>query len=271
MWSRRGNENCRRDGENGEEGMEEDWIMERMRGWQRRRGTERSTREETRVMGFFLHSCSIPLFFRLKTIATLSAMSEPEVVASAFHRQAAIHSSGSSQPIGNQRGRAAVQRVPRNVSAIDLFPGWPIPSSQSTPKSLFYSPPHYLHCSLLSPSVFQLVVLKVWRVWWGGRVRRGCSLTLNKPRRPHKRAEGLLPNKNTVSHLPECQTLSVTKRQPEFDNRNSISALWMWLGGQSMSEICFSFSQGDQWDFCQIPAHLDGINTCLYWLTVMHN
>lgn len=70
MWSRQGSANCTRVGENGEEGLVEDWIMERRReGWQR--GRERSTGEETRVMGFCLHSCSIPLFFRLKTIATL--------------------------------------------------------------------------------------------------------------------------------------------------------------------------------------------------------
>lgn len=50
-----------------------------------------------------------------------AATSELEV--DAFHRQAAIHSSGSSQPIGNQRGRATVQRATKNVSAIDLFPG----------------------------------------------------------------------------------------------------------------------------------------------------
>lgn len=66
--------------------------------------------EECRVMGCFLHSCYIPLFFRLQTIATLSPMSEPEVAASAFHRQAAIHSSGSQYATKRQsRGPASPQ------------------------------------------------------------------------------------------------------------------------------------------------------------------
>lgn len=121
-------------------------------------------------------------------------MSEREVDASAFHRQAAIHSSGSSQPIGSQRGRARVQPATKNVSAIDLFPGWPILSSHTT--SFFPFPAIYTVPSSLPPYSSWLYL--VWRVWWGGRVRRGCSLTLNKPRRPHKCTEGLLPNKNTL-------------------------------------------------------------------------
>lgn len=56
---------------------------------------------------------------------------------------------GSSQPIGSQGGRAPVQLVPKNVSAIDLFPGWPLLSSHSPQTSLFLSPPSHSPCCLL--------------------------------------------------------------------------------------------------------------------------
>lgn len=116
--------------------------MERMR-----EGLAEKEREYWRgsqSYGFSLHSCSIPLFFGLQTIATLSEMSEPEVVASAFRRQAAMHSSGSFQPVSNQRGRAVLQRVPRTYRLLICFQDDPFGARIPPPDlslSLFFSLP----------------------------------------------------------------------------------------------------------------------------------
>lgn len=55
---------------------------------------------------------------------------------------------GGSQPIGSQGGRAPIQQVPKNVSAIDLFPGWPLLSL--APPQPLCTPPHSLVLSLCS-------------------------------------------------------------------------------------------------------------------------
>lgn len=57
--------------------------------------------EEKRVMDVFLHSCSIPLFFKLKQLPLCAAARELEVIASSFHRLVWWIPLGSSQPIGS--------------------------------------------------------------------------------------------------------------------------------------------------------------------------
>lgn len=212
MWSRQGSANCTRVGENGEEGLVEDWIMERRRGgWQR--GRERRTGEETRVMGFCLHSCSIPLFFRLKTIATLCrderargrCLCLPYAGCDTFlwqlpaNRQPKRKSHG---PTSHQECISYwfVSRMTHSELAYHLF---------FSPFSAIYTVP-----SSLPPCSSWLYL--VWRVWWGGRVRRGCSLTLNKPRRPHKCTEGLLPNKNTLLLISLSAKHSQRQREQEI-------------------------------------------------------
>lgn len=69
-WSRQVNRNCMR--EWGEGLNHVDWLEGEMgRVWERDTKKGKHTRGKERVMGFFLHCCSIPLFFQLKTIATL--------------------------------------------------------------------------------------------------------------------------------------------------------------------------------------------------------
>lgn len=119
------------------EGKEKEKEGERWAQMRRETKNERESMEEKeRVMGFFLHSVSIPLFLQTQTIVPLweSWRSLPLL---SIGRSRYIPWS-CSQPIGSQGGRAPIQLVPKNVSAIDLFPGSPLLSSHSPIFLLFF-------------------------------------------------------------------------------------------------------------------------------------
>lgn len=128
--------------------MDSEWESERQkkheRVWRKRKSYG--------LLSTFLHH---PPFLQAQTIATLCHCERAggHCLCFSIGRLRCIPR-GSSQPIGSQGGRAAVQLVPKNVSAIDLFPGWALLSSHFPKNSLFYPPfstVSVLSIRLLSP------------------------------------------------------------------------------------------------------------------------
>lgn len=170
--------------------------MERGLEREGKRETKRSMRGKERIMVFFLHSGS-PFSSNSKQSPLCAAIREMEVIASAFHRQAPIHSSGQLPPNRQPRRKSSsptrlqecsshvfVSRMtllsshqnpppPKHayiLRAVSLPLRFPFTApSVSPPLPLFHHVVFTLSpcCRLLSLpalSVLQLVVLKVWSV-----------------------------------------------------------------------------------------------------------
>ncbi|MEQ2240489.1 hypothetical protein ILYODFUR_015523 [Ilyodon furcidens] len=158
--------------------------MDRRR--QRQKHEAQEGTEEKKVMSFFLHSCSIPLFFQLIQLPLCATARELEVIASAFHRQAPVHSSeqlpANRQPRRKSSSPASPQECISRWFASRTTPPLLTPpqtsrfhsplldiltavSSSSLPPP-FFSPS--LPLSLPALSVMQLVALKVPGCFGGG-------------------------------------------------------------------------------------------------------
>lgn len=112
--------------------MDSEWESERQKKKHER--VWRKRKSYGLLSTFLLH----PPFLQAQTIATLCHCERAggHCLCFSIGRLRCIPR-GSSQPIGSQGGRAAVQLVPKNVSAIDLFPGWALLSSHFPKNSLF--------------------------------------------------------------------------------------------------------------------------------------
>lgn len=211
--------------------MDSEWESERQKKKHER--VWRKRKSYGLLSTFLLH----PPFLQAQTIATLCHCERAggHCLCFSIGRLRCIPR-GSSQPIGSQGGRAAVQLVPKNVSAIDLFPGWPLLSSHFPKNSLFFTlpflwfqcfpcacfplsrlllflisphvvftlPPHCLLLSLPALSVLQLVALKVWSAGCLVGALRACAVLPKFARLSTQAHKRLLPNKNTLILISSC-------------------------------------------------------------------
>lgn len=110
--------------------------------------------EEKRVMDF-LHSCSIPLFFKLKQLPLCAAVRELEVIASSFHRLALVDSSGQLSTNRQLRRTSFSLTCPKVYQTLICFQDHPS-KAHTPPFSLRHLPAFTFpfHCSIRSPPLF---------------------------------------------------------------------------------------------------------------------